>query len=164
MAKDGEIVGLKGTSNGRSCVCHDCCGACVNLNYLIRFRLSVADVDGKIEEAIQVIRIRDGSESCTIGFLPRNIVKSGKENSIGKFAQIIELYFELHVSLFFEQCALCLAIYKLLCAKLAFQFQCRLQLLKFEAKHSNCDHKIHVIHHTCLHPFEVDHFAPSSSS
>ena len=92
MAKDGEIVGLKGTSNGRSCVSHDCCGAHVTLDDLIRFRLSVADVDGKIEEAIQVIRIRDGTESCTIGFLPRNIVKSGKEKFIGKFAQIIELY------------------------------------------------------------------------
>ena len=92
MDKDGEIVGLKGTSNGRSCVSHDCCGAHVNLDDLIWFRLSVADVNGKIEEAIQVIRIQDGTESCTIGFLPRNIVKSGKEKFIGKFAQIIELY------------------------------------------------------------------------
>jgi hypothetical protein len=92
MTKDGEIVGLKGTSNGRSCVSHDCCGEHVNLDDLVRFRLSIADIDGKIEEAIQVVRIRDGTESCTIGFLPRNIVKSGKDKFIGKFAQIIELY------------------------------------------------------------------------
>ena len=50
------------------------------------------DVDGKIEDTIQVLRIRDGTESCTIGFLPRNIVQSGKDKFIGKFAQIIELY------------------------------------------------------------------------
>ena len=91
MTKDGVIVGWKGTSNWRSCVSHDCCGAHVNLDDLIRFRLSVADVDGRIEEAIQVLRI-DGTESCTISFLQRNIVKSGKEKLIGKFAQIIELY------------------------------------------------------------------------
>ena len=92
MTKDGEIVGLKDTSNGRSCVSHDCCGEHVNLDDLVRFRLSIVDIDGKIEEAIQVVRIRDGTESCTIGFLPRNIVKSGKDKFIGKFAQIIELY------------------------------------------------------------------------
>ena len=92
MTKEGEIVGLKGTSNGRSCVSHDCCGEHVNLDDLVRFRLSVADVDGKIEEAIHVVRIQDGTESCTIGFLPRNIVKSRKDKFIGKFAQIIELY------------------------------------------------------------------------
>ena len=57
MTKDGEIVGPKGTSNGRSCVSHDCCGEHVNLDDLVRFRLSVADVDGNIEEAIQVVRI-----------------------------------------------------------------------------------------------------------
>jgi hypothetical protein len=66
MTKDGELVGLKGTSNGRSCVSHDCCGKHVNLDDLVRFRFSVADIDGKIEEAIQVVRIRDGTELCTI--------------------------------------------------------------------------------------------------
>lgn len=92
---DGEIVGLNGTSNGRSCASHECCGAHLVIDDLVRFRLYVADVDGKIEEAVQVIRIRDGTESCTVGFLPRNIVRSKKAAQfIGKFAQIIELYEE----------------------------------------------------------------------
>lgn len=38
------------------------------------------------------MRIRDGSEACTVGFLPRNLVRSSKEKFEGKFAQIIELY------------------------------------------------------------------------
>ena len=71
---------------------HDCCGEHIYPDYLIRFKLSVVDVDGKTEEAIKVVRVRDGTESCTIGFLPRNIVKSGKDRFVGKFAQIIELY------------------------------------------------------------------------
>ena len=92
MPKDGEIVGLKGTSNGRSCESHDCCGESISPDDLVRFKLTVVDIDGKIEEAIKVVRVRDGTESCTIGFLPRNIVKSRKEKFVGQFAQIIELY------------------------------------------------------------------------
>ncbi len=42
MTKDGEIVELKGTSNGRSCVSHDCSAEHVNLDDLVHFRLSVA--------------------------------------------------------------------------------------------------------------------------
>ena len=42
--------------------------------------------------AIVMVQNRDGTELCTIGFLPRNIVKSGKDRFVGQFAQIIELY------------------------------------------------------------------------
>ena len=92
MTKDGEIVGLKGTSNGRSCESHDCCGEHISPDDLVRFKLAVVDIDGKTEEAIKVVRMRDGTESCMIGFLPRNIIKSAKEKFVGQFAQIIELY------------------------------------------------------------------------
>lgn len=92
MVKDGEIVGLKGTSNGRTCEIHDCCGEHLAPDDLVRFKLSVVNVGDKTEDAIKVVRVRDGTESCMIGFLPRNIVKSGKDKFVGKFAQIIELY------------------------------------------------------------------------
>ena len=67
MTKDGEIVGLKGTSNGRSCVSHDCCGEHVNLDDLVRFRLSVADIDGKIgnvssQNEVRVFAAADSAE------------------------------------------------------------------------------------------------------
>jgi len=52
MTKDGEIVGLKGMKNGRSCVSHGCCGDHFNSDDLVRFRLSVSDIDGKIEKSI----------------------------------------------------------------------------------------------------------------
>ena len=92
MVKDGEIVGLKDLRNGRLCVSHDCCGEVTMIDELVWFKLTVADIDGKIEEAIQAVRIRDGTPSCVIGFLPRNIVQSGKEKYVGKVAQIIDLY------------------------------------------------------------------------
>jgi hypothetical protein len=92
MPKDGEIVGLYESSNGQSCASHECCGKHICLDVLVRFRLAVAEVEGRIEQAIQVVRVRDGSESCTIGFLQRNLVKSDKDKYVGKFAQIIELY------------------------------------------------------------------------
>ena len=92
MVKDGKIVGLKESSNGRSCVSHDCCGEVTMIDELVWFKLTVTDIDRKIEEAIQAVRIQDGTASCVIGFLPWNIVKSGKEKYAGKFSQIIELY------------------------------------------------------------------------
>lgn len=49
---------------------------------------------GNDEDAIKFVRVRDGTETCTIGFLPRHIVKSRKHKFVGKFAQIIELYDE----------------------------------------------------------------------
>ena len=62
------------------------------IDELVWFKLTVADIDGKIEEAIQAVRIQDGTPSCVIGFLPQNIVQSGKEKYVGKVAQIIDLY------------------------------------------------------------------------
>ena len=90
--RDGEIVGLRARTNGRSCESHDCCGEFLVADNLVRFKLTVVDIEGKVEEAVKVVRIRDGTESCTVGFLPRNVATTRKDEFIGKFAQIIELY------------------------------------------------------------------------
>jgi len=92
MERDGEIVGLHGTSNGRSCTSHACCGENLSPDDLIRFKFDVIEIEGHVEDAIKVVRIRDGAESCVVGFLPRNIVKVFKEKFVGQFAQVIELY------------------------------------------------------------------------
>ena len=57
MVKDGKIVGLKESSNGRLCVSHDCCGEVAMINELVWFNLTVADINRKIEEAIQAVCI-----------------------------------------------------------------------------------------------------------
>ena len=44
---------------------------------------------------IQAILVKDGTETCTVGFLPRHVIHKGKttiNRFMGKFAQIIELY------------------------------------------------------------------------
>ena len=92
MTKDGEIVGLKASNNGRSCESHACCGSVIIPDDLVRFKLTIAEVNGVAEEAIKAVRIRDGTETCTIGFLPRNVVVSDKAKYIGAFAQVLELY------------------------------------------------------------------------
>jgi hypothetical protein len=79
MVKDGKIVVLKESSDGRSCMYYDCCGAVTMRDELVWFKLTVADINGKIEEAIQAVQIQDGTASCIIGFLPQTIVQSGKK-------------------------------------------------------------------------------------
>ena len=95
MVHDGEIVGLKGTSNGRSCGQHTCCGSCVREGDLLRFKVGVVQhEDGMVETVVKAVLIRDGTETCTIGFAPRHIavVERKRRLIVEHFAQIIELY------------------------------------------------------------------------
>jgi len=41
MVCDGEIVGLKGSSNGRACGQHACCGVSLQVDDLLHFKVSV---------------------------------------------------------------------------------------------------------------------------
>ena len=91
MNRDGEIVGLKASNHSRSCESHSCFGEHISTHDLIQFRYCVLDVYEAPEDAVKACRIRDGTESCVIGFLPRHVVVSNKERYIGKFAQIVEL-------------------------------------------------------------------------
>jgi len=47
-----------------------------------------------VETVVKAVLVRDGMETCTIGFLPRSIAArpAAVERCNGKFAQIIELY------------------------------------------------------------------------
>ena len=92
MSRDGEIVGLKASNNGRSCESHECCGEFISADDLIRIRRCVLNFEDGPEATIEAVRIRDGTESYVVGFLLRNIVKSRKDKFIDEFAQVIELY------------------------------------------------------------------------
>ena len=56
--------------------------------------LHVGDVDMIPEPALKAVLVKDGTELCTVGFLPRNLasVEFTKNKYDGKFAQVIELY------------------------------------------------------------------------
>ena len=95
MDRDGEIVGLKGTSNGRSCGQHTCCGSCLQEGDLLRFKVGVVQhEDGMVETVVKAVLIWDGTKTCTVGFAPRHIaVVERKHGLIAEhFAQIIEPY------------------------------------------------------------------------
>jgi hypothetical protein len=55
--------------------------------------------DARIETVIKAVLVLDGTERCTIGFLPRHVATRPEEAAQlhGKFAQIIELYEETPV-------------------------------------------------------------------
>ena len=90
---DFEIVGLRASTNGRSCTKHACCGMHVKCNDLVKVKKTVATVNGKIEEAGQVVLVKNGDESCVIAFVPKIILKNDNlETILGSYAQITELY------------------------------------------------------------------------
>ena len=100
---DGEMVGLHNPANGRSCVAHDCCGMHLAVGDLVRFKREIMRIDYappgaepnyRYETVLKVVVVRDGVESCHVGFLPRHVVARSQEvNRLhGKFAQVLELY------------------------------------------------------------------------
>jgi hypothetical protein len=94
---DLEMVGMFGTTNGRSCERHQCCGAHVRLGDLVRLRRTVVTVTrsgvARDEDAIKIVRIEDGIESCTVGFISRVQMQAPKVvQSVNKFCVVAEFY------------------------------------------------------------------------
>lgn len=85
------IVGLRRTNNGRSCHAHSCCGDLAHVGLLVRFKFTVIDNRRGTEQAIACVAVRNGQESCRIGFLPRERLAM-KNDYIDKFAQVTEMY------------------------------------------------------------------------
>jgi hypothetical protein len=80
-ACDCEVLGLRASGNGRTCVQHHCCGMLVVPNDNIKFYTTVIDGMGMgegsksvPEEAIKAVLIRNGTECCTVGFLCKSVV------------------------------------------------------------------------------------------
>ena len=108
---DGEIVGLHSPDNGPSCNLHVCCGRHVVAGHIVKFKREVQEIiyqvpgdpepDAWIETVIKAVLVLDGTELCTIGYLPRHVVARSQEveRLHNKFAQIIELYEETPVGL-----------------------------------------------------------------
>jgi hypothetical protein len=59
------------------------------------------DPDARIETVIKAVLVLDGTELCTIGYLPRHVAARPEEAERlhNKFAQVIELYAETPVGL-----------------------------------------------------------------
>lgn len=87
---DVKIVGLE--SDRRICESRSCCGETIRPDDLLRFKLAVVNINGKLGETIKAARVHDGTEFGTVRFLSINIVKTGMEKFFGQFAQVIELW------------------------------------------------------------------------
>ena len=63
---------------------------------MLRFKVGIVQhEDGMVKIVVKVIIIRDGTETCTIGFAPRHITVVERKCGliiVEHFAQIIELY------------------------------------------------------------------------
>lgn len=91
---DLEIVGLYASGNGRTCFQHKICGEYVKEDDLLRLVKCVVEVKkDQVEEAVKLVKIADGAESCTVAFVPRVFANDPKViRNIGKYVQVIELY------------------------------------------------------------------------
>ena len=72
---DLEVVGINGNTNGRSCCMHECCGATLSENELLRLVKCVLTIKNKTEEAVKFVRVTADGDGCTVGFLPRVWIK-----------------------------------------------------------------------------------------
>jgi hypothetical protein len=99
QAIDFEVVGLYSSTNGRSCCCHKTCGNEVVVGDFLRLVCIAVDLYGQTEAAIKLVRIIEGIDGCTIGFVPRVQSKLPKVvDCLDKFAVVRELYSSSHSS------------------------------------------------------------------
>ena len=92
---DIEICGLANSSNGRSCTIHNVCGSWVTVGDVLRLRATVAEINGEVEEAIILVKIVDGLESCNVAYVPRiQACLPMVKQQIGRFCMVTELYKE----------------------------------------------------------------------
>jgi hypothetical protein len=90
---DFEIYGLNGSSNGRSCSSHACCGLQVKVGDIVRLKKTVVDVETGVEEAIVCVLVRCGRETCSVGFIPRALhAWDPVVEHINRHAQVVEMY------------------------------------------------------------------------
>ena len=92
--RDIEIYGLAGSSNGRHCAFHPCCGTQVVVEDILRIKRVVIDLSEDLtEEALATVVIKDGVERCTVGFVPRFLVNNPTVlRNIDEHLQVTELY------------------------------------------------------------------------
>jgi hypothetical protein len=69
------------------------CGELLDVGDLVKLKLVVIEVEGEEEEEIKAIKIRDGTESCHVGFLSCHFFRGHrKEAVVNKFGQVLYLH------------------------------------------------------------------------
>jgi hypothetical protein len=92
---DFEVVGLHHNTEGRACCIHSHCGKHVQENDVLRLVHFVAQIreHADPEDAIKLVKIVHGTETCTVGFVPRSFARLKKmKDRIGDFCVVVQLY------------------------------------------------------------------------
>ena len=92
--KDGEIVGLFMSTNGRHCTLHKCCGESLLPNDLIRLKEDVIGEGDDTRMVLKAVKVKDGVESCHVGFISQAVLCFTKQKYANHFAQVLEIYQE----------------------------------------------------------------------
>jgi hypothetical protein len=88
-----EIVGMYGDSNGRCCADHDECGRHLRVGDICRLVRTQVRINNEEEDAIALMKLIDGSEACTAGFIPRPMLKKKIVlRNVEKEVQVLEIY------------------------------------------------------------------------
>jgi hypothetical protein len=88
--QDVDVVGCDEGTNGRSCLNHDVCGSQIQIGDILVFRWKVIPTDNdEIEEVIKAFIIKDGSQECHVGYLPKRLLIQ-KEKFKNKMAVVLE--------------------------------------------------------------------------
>jgi hypothetical protein len=88
-----EICSLNASSNGCSYTSHETCGFFVKFNNTLRLKESIVIVENQPEPTIKLVKISEGCETCTIGFIPRIYFRLQKvKNFTNGLLHIVLLY------------------------------------------------------------------------
>ena len=71
-----EIYGLQTSTNGQSCSWHTCCGSQVKVGDILQIKSTIIQTDEGVKPALSCIAIKDGSETCQVGFNPHFLIDS----------------------------------------------------------------------------------------
>jgi hypothetical protein len=65
----------------------------IKVNDTLRLKECIVIIDNQPEPAIKLVKIAEGCETCTVGFIPRMYYKLPKvKNSINGLLQVVSLY------------------------------------------------------------------------
>jgi hypothetical protein len=88
-----QLYGLQRSTSGRSCDKHECCGAYVELNTVVRLKKVIILLNRELRYTIKGVVLEGGKETCTVGFTPRFYSADQLNFLDGKLCQISELFY-----------------------------------------------------------------------
>ena len=60
---------------------------------VLRLKKTVVTINGSVEEAIVLVRVQEGCDTCHVAFVPRVFAKDPKViSNINKLVQVVEIY------------------------------------------------------------------------